>query len=440
MKTVLRLLNIFVGIIASGAAIAQPQYFFQDFNSSSSIGSYVGGSTNLFTQLTTSGTGASVSISNGKLVLSRTSNQARFGRSIEFAATPPEYLYVQFKIQINATAALPNVANFYIGGSKVGINSFVDNGSIPTASYATIQFNFVTLATGGTGFRIDGPNNEQGNNYANGEHTITWVLNNSSSRVSYAIPDATGNNSGNNGFVSPDQMVVYVNDELQFGRPIVVNNSNDNMSYFKFLFSQGIGDIIIDDLNFRGRNNFPESVLPVQLLNFTASANPDQAVDVRWSTGSEQNSSHFVLERSASLENFTEIARLDAAGQASSVRQYSFTDRNPLRGINYYRLRQIDTDGSQQLYRPVAVEIGGDVLRVFPNPSSTGEFVLQGPDSQMASIELLSAVGTKIALEHEICSNQERKLRLPAGTPAGMYVLKLLRANGTATHLKVVLR
>jgi hypothetical protein len=193
-------------------------------------------------------------------------------------------------------------------------------------------------------------------------------------------------------------------------------------------------------LNFRGINNFPESVLPVQLLNFTASANPDQAVDVRWSTGSEQNSSHFVLERSASLESFAEIARLDAAGQASSVRQYSFTDRNPLRGINYYRLRQIDTDGSQQLYRPVAVEIGGDVLRVFPNPSSTGEFVLQGPDSPMASIELLSAVGTKIALEHEICSNQERKLRLPAGTPAGMYVLKLLRANGTATHLKVVLR
>lgn len=437
------LLIAFSFFLTSYLCCGQPRYFFQDFEGGSGISTYIGSSANLFTQLTTSGAGANVSIlsdgANNRLKLSRVSgNQARFGRSVGLAATPPEYLYVQFKVQVNSTAPVTNTANFYIGGNNVGINSFTDNGAIPTASYASLQFNFVNTATGGVGFRIDSPNNDQSAVYGSGEHLITWILNNSTDRVEYAIPDAAGNNSGAKGVINRDKMILYIDGELQFGREVSVNNTADNMNYFKFLFSQGTGDIIIDELNFRGRNNFPESVLPVSLLHFGATPLDNQSVELRWATASEHNSSHFVVERSASLENFSSIARLDAAGFSASLRQYAFTDHNPLNGTSYYRLRQVDTDGTEQTYRPVAVQISSSLVKIFPNPSPSGEFVLQLSSGTPACIELLTPLGQQVPFLHEICDTHQRKLRLPTQPPAGVYTLRIKQADGTVSHHKLI--
>jgi hypothetical protein len=69
-------------------------------------------------------------------------------------------------------------------------------------------------------------------------------------------------------------------------------------------------------------------------------------VELNWSTASEENNSHFVVERSVDSENFMAIGQLvNGAGNATSINAYSSFDLNVPVGALYYRIKQIDFDG-----------------------------------------------------------------------------------------------
>jgi hypothetical protein len=87
--------------------------------------------------------------------------------------------------------------------------------------------------------------------------------------------------------------------------------------------------------------------LPVQLSEFSATARQLDAV-LKWSTASELHSAWFAVERSWTGQDWQEISRQPAAGQSSATRAYSAVDKQVGRQASqaYYRLRQIDQDGS----------------------------------------------------------------------------------------------
>ena len=115
---------------------------------------------------------------------------------------------------------------------------------------------------------------------------------------------------------------------------------------------------------------FTNAVLPVALTAFTARRDDRQAVQLRWTTATEQNSSHFEVERAGTDRRFETIGRVAAAGFSSAVRSYTFVDAAPLAGPAYYRLRAVDLDGSATLSRTVSVASERVVtLQVGPNPS-----------------------------------------------------------------------
>lgn len=88
------------------------------------------------------------------------------------------------------------------------------------------------------------------------------------------------------------------------------------------------------------------TTLPVSVLNFDARRN-GKVNDLNWRTSQELNSSKFIIERSTDAgRTFTEIGQVAAAGNSNTVRSYSFTDANPIKGYNYYRLRVVDIDNS----------------------------------------------------------------------------------------------
>jgi len=95
--------------------------------------------------------------------------------------------------------------------------------------------------------------------------------------------------------------------------------------------------------------------LPVELLSFNAEAMGDR-VRLRWTTASETQNELFVVERSANAAGFEGIANVPGAGTSSQRRDYVFDDAEPLVGTSYYRLRQVDTDGSGSVSDVVAVE------------------------------------------------------------------------------------
>lgn len=111
------------------------------------------------------------------------------------------------------------------------------------------------------------------------------------------------------------------------------------------------------------------AALPIELLSFDAQLNEKKQVDIFWTTTTEINNDFFSVERSKDEVIFEQIAVVDGAGNSTVSHQYKILDANPFAGINYYRLKQIDFDGSQNysIIRTVNI-ISDEHFTAYPNP------------------------------------------------------------------------
>jgi hypothetical protein len=124
---------------------------------------------------------------------------------------------------------------------------------------------------------------------------------------------------------------------------------------------------------------------PVVLEDFQASVESPGEVQLTWRTASESNSHEFVIERATIAPNescflgkcsntidFKQIARIPAAGNSTTPRNYQFMDRAVPSGMNYYRLRMEDADGSVAISYIIEVLMvqGKSILEVYPNPTN----------------------------------------------------------------------
>ena len=174
--------------------------------------------------------------------------------------------------------------------------------------------------------------------------------------------------------------------------------------------------------------------LPVELIRFETAAK-GASVILTWATASEKNSAYFDVQRSATGSAYETLGRVTAQGSSSSLHTYKFMDARPLTSLAYYRLRQVDIDGTTA-HSPVAtvrahVETGTDT-RAAPNPT-TGLVLLPaglGP----TQYRLLDIMGRTV-LQGPVASSGQLDLSpLPRGTfwleltdAAGRHVQRLVR-------------
>ena len=113
------------------------------------------------------------------------------------------------------------------------------------------------------------------------------------------------------------------------------------------------------------------NALPVELISFNGSCN-NGGVDLTWQTASEYNSSYFDIEQSRDGNQWDVIYSIDAAGQSSELIEYKYTDEHAQGQYNYYRLTQVDIDGTSKTYNAINVSCSNDSdhFSIFPNPSS----------------------------------------------------------------------
>ncbi len=104
--------------------------------------------------------------------------------------------------------------------------------------------------------------------------------------------------------------------------------------------------------------------LPIDLLHFDARVEGSGAVQCVWVTASEVNNDYFRIERSQNGIAWVSAGQVEGAGFSSTALQYQYTDKAPHEGQSYYRLRQVDFDGSETIYEPVAVYIANDGQRL----------------------------------------------------------------------------
>ena len=106
--------------------------------------------------------------------------------------------------------------------------------------------------------------------------------------------------------------------------------------------------------------------LPVMLVDFTGKA-AGNVVTLNWKTATEINSDYFAVERSVDLVSFKEIGRVTSRGSGSS---YLLIDPAANKGLNYYRLRQVDKNGSIEYSKIVTVNLAKQyTVSLSPNPS-----------------------------------------------------------------------
>lgn len=119
--------------------------------------------------------------------------------------------------------------------------------------------------------------------------------------------------------------------------------------------------------------------LPVRLSYFDAKQNKEQ-IELTWATASEDNNSHFVIERSIDGTDFKAIATIIGNGTTSELINYSYIDDTPLTAHNYYRLKQVDFNGDYSYSDLVLVEFKLSdqiVFTSFPNPVSGKELSIR---------------------------------------------------------------
>lgn len=130
----------------------------------------------------------------------------------------------------------------------------------------------------------------------------------------------------------------------------------------------------VDYISFNNTNNagvqqgYGQPVLPVTWLSFTGEKE-EKTVLLKWSTGTEINTSHFIVERSVDGRTFSSIGTVAAAGNSIRVSDYTLRDISPFNGLNYYRLKQVDKDGKFIYSATVTVNFNsGIVISCYPNP------------------------------------------------------------------------
>lgn len=170
------------------------------------------------------------------------------------------------------------------------------------------------------------------------------------------------------------------------------------------------------------------AILPVKLSDFRA-RRQDAHTLLSWQTTEEINHAYFAVERSEDGQAFAEIGRVDSAPQIGAARLYEYQDAFPGSGTQYYRLRQVDLDGSFAYSQVRAVQGLADAprLRLYPNPSR-GELWLDTPQP-LHTLEVFAVQSGRRVAYFEAEALERGKLDL-SRLAAGAYLLVWQWADG----------
>jgi hypothetical protein len=203
--------------------------------------------------------------------------------------------------------------------------------------------------------------------------------------------------------------------------------TNTEMTNFSF-FNIGSGQI---------------SWLPIELINFAANCNEKSEVDLKWSTASEQNSEYFNIERSRDLVQWEYVSTVNAAGNSNYNIDYSTLDTDPFGGISYYRLLQVDNNGTQTIYGPISVSCADNEngMVVFPNPTQ-GNFTVEISSTEMfanAQLQITDLTG-KVINERStnILEGKNQFTFEGLDLQLGTYIIQLNSGNQRIQPVRIV--
>lgn len=125
----------------------------------------------------------------------------------------------------------------------------------------------------------------------------------------------------------------------------------------------------------------PCTALPVTWLHFDAQLLQNK-VQLNWSTLDEINNDHFEIQRSLDGINFHTIQVISANNHTGGINQYSQFDHSPLVGQSYYRIMQVDLNGTGSYTNIESIHLNNTVIKVYPNPTDGNQLFLSTSNSE----------------------------------------------------------
>ena len=181
-----------------------------------------------------------------------------------------------------------------------------------------------------------------------------------------------------------------------------------------------------------------QTILPIELADFTASVIDDHQTELKWATLSELNSDYFQVERSINGISFATIGTVLSAGNSTQRIDYNLRDTDPVHGLNYYRLMIMDHDGSFEYSKVISVKLDYVVQEesvIFPNPVSDNLSLrlAEGASEDEVRIQVVDATGRlmqQVDISHSSRSNLNTDIELN-DLQQGIYYLKVISAKRT---------
>ena len=187
--------------------------------------------------------------------------------------------------------------------------------------------------------------------------------------------------------------------------------------------------------------------LPMQLVSFATQYdnNANKAI-LNWSTTTEINASHFVVQRSEDGSTYEDVALVfTQEGNSNSLRDYAYTDNvsSIQSNLIYYRLQMVDIDGTYAYSNIDVIRLEskdlGTVIKVFPNPVQ-GQLEITVPNSWQGKMVYYAIYNSNGSLVKEITNSNAGQIETVnvSNLPMGVYIVKA--ANGNESSVQRIVK
>ena len=220
-----------------------------------------------------------------------------------------------------------------------------------------------------------------------------------------------------------------------FEQPSVIIYNNKYFMYYDYGVSPtGIGLAMAD------------YVIPVELISFTATSNGNEAI-LSWSTATELNNKGFEVQRKFGTNNFVTIGSVTGHGTTTSPNQYTYVDKLLDAGKYFYRLKQLDFNGTFEYSNIVEIDVRSidefTLKQNYPNPfNPTTKISWQSPVNSWQTLKIYDLLGNIVAnLVNEYRPAGDYKVDFNASTlPSGVYFYRIQVENFVETKKMIFLR
>lgn len=220
--------------------------------------------------------------------------------------------------------------------------------------------------------------------------------------------------------------------------PASINNNPNLRIGFRWTNNgDGVGtdpSFAVDDVVISGT-----APLPVNLVGFDANCEAG-LVHLNWITSSEQNNAYFLVEKSTDASDWFEAGRVQGNGNSNVEHQYHFTD-SEISSLVYYRLKQVDFDGTVHEYYPISVSCQNtaDEIIIHPNPANGIFYLTAGEGVKMETITIINANGQIVIPPMWIHQEDSQRVELDANQLlSGMYIVQVKVGNSIVNKRLIV--